>query len=154
MNRNAQLALVAIGSVVVVVLVIVFVSFNQVGQGTIADIEKENETNSEMSVKSYPVMAHIPFYSEDRWSLDTEPPTSEYESPPEGYKMPFFIYIDTVLLDYELRQSDAQQKQRLEAMRTAALKYLTDKGIKVEEYAFRYIDPYLQEKYRTSRPRK
>jgi hypothetical protein len=154
MNRNTQIALVGIGAVALVVIVIVFVSMNNVGQSTIPDIEKENQTNSEKSVQAYPIMEHIPFYSEDRWSLDTEPPTSDYESPPDGYKMPFFVYVDTVLLDYELRRPIEQQRQRLDAMRTSAMKYLTDKGIKVEEYAFRYTDPYLQEKYGTSRPRK
>ena len=70
-----------------------------------------------------------------------------------GYVMPFFVYVDTVLTDSELRAPLETQHQRLEAMRAAAMKYLTDNKIDVNDYAFHYTDSYLQAKYGTTKPR-
>jgi len=109
-------------------------------------------SNAQITAQKYPITSVLPHYDDAGWVLRL-PGSGLFEDPPSGYAMPFFVYVDTPLTDSQMRDSVAAQHAALEETRALIVQFITSKGYKMEDYAFKYTDPYLQSKFGTTQPR-
>lgn len=98
----------------------------------------------QFSQRRYPVLAVLHY--DDHWAIH-EPDSEIVIDPPAGSKIPFYLYIDTILNDTEQRQSLDAQHALLEQYRQDALNYIKSKGFNPDDYPLYYTEPYLQTKY-------
>lgn len=98
----------------------------------------------QFSQRRYPILAVIHY--DDHWAIH-EPDSEIVIDPPADSKIPFYLYVDTILDDTQQREPANVQQALLEQYRQDALNYIKSKGFNPDDYPIWYTDPTLQAKY-------
>lgn len=158
-DRRTRFIVIGAGAFILIVIILAIFALTRPAAepaGFEESTNIHNETadeNAQITAKQYPITAILPFYSNNNWAVRMPDTTGEFKTPPDGYSMPYFLYVDTVLDGSDQRASIGAQQSILEAQRAQALDWIKSRGFNPDDFAFYYTEPYLQAKYGTTVPK-